>query len=161
MNSNRRSKLVPYTVLALLTVCFGADRARAQVALGGQFTLPFETRWGPAVLPAADYTLMLNHKGAIDVIDISRGRAKLAMVLSIAHSVRSYNSSNSVITIVRYGNKGRVLSLDLPQLGEIYFFSLPKGEKVFAQHSPKSKGVFVAQAPELIQRIPVLVVGGS
>src|ERR1043166_7412048 len=156
MNSNRRSKLVPYVVVALLTVCLGADRARAEAALGGQFTLPFETRWGSAVLPAADYTLMLDHKGAIDVVDISRGQIKVAMVLCIAHDNRSYNSSHSAITIVRHGNKGRVLSLDLPQLGHIYFFSLPRGEKVFAQNSPKSKGVLVAQAPELIQRIPVV-----
>jgi len=105
-------------VLALLTVCFGADRARAQAALAGKFTLPFETRWGPAVLPAADYTLMLDHKGAIDVIDISRGKVGVAMVLCIAHDIRSYHSSHSAITIVRQGNKGTVLSLDLPQLGQ-------------------------------------------
>jgi len=142
-------------VLALMTVCFGADRARAQGALGGQFTLPFETRWGSAVLPAADYTLMLDHKGAIDVVDISRGQVKVAMVLCIAHDNRSYNSSHSAITIVRHGNKGTVLSLNLPQLGEIYFFSLPKGERVFAQNSPKREMV-LAQAPELIQRIPVV-----
>lgn len=158
MNSNRRSKLVLYMVLALLTVCFGADRARAQAAFEGQFTLPFEARWGPAVLPAADYTLMLNHKGAIDVIDISRGQVKVAMVLCLALDNRSYHSSHSAITIVRHGNKGTVLSLDLPQLGHIYFFGLPKGEKVFAQNSPKGERL-LAQAPELIQRIP-LVVGG-
>jgi hypothetical protein len=157
MNSNRRSKLVPYMVLALLTVCFGADRARAQ-ALEGKFTLPFEARWGSAVLPAAEYTLMLYHKGAIDVVDISRGQVSVAMVQCIAHDTRSYHSSHSVITIVRHGNKGTVLSLNLPQLGEIYFFNLPKGEKVFAQNSPKDERV-LATAPELIQRIPVLVGG--
>jgi hypothetical protein len=158
MNSNRRSKLVPYMVLALLTLCFGADRARAQAALEGKFTLPFETRWGPAVLPAADYTFMLDHKKAIEVIDISRGQVKVAMVMCAAHDIRSYHSSHSVITIVRHGNKGTVLSLNLPQLGEIYFFNLPKGERVFAQNSSKGERV-LAQAPELIQRIPVLVGG--
>ena len=157
MNSNRRSKLVRYVVLALLTVCFGADRARAQ-ALAGKFTLPFETRWGWAVLPAADYTLMLDHKGGIDVVHIRRGQVGVAIVQCIAHDIRSYHSSHSVITIVRHGNKGTVLSLDLPQLGEIYFFNLPKGEKVFAQNSPTGERV-LAQAPDLIQRIPVLVGG--
>ena len=158
VESNRRSKLVPYMVLALLTVCFGADRARAQAALAGKFTLPFEARWGWAVLPAADYTLMLYHKGGTDVVHIRRGQVGVAIVQCIAHDISSYNSSHSVITIVRHGNKGTVLSLDLPQLGQIYFFNLPKGEKVFAQNSPKGERV-LAQAPDLIQRIPVLVRG--
>ena len=158
MNPNQRSKLVPYVVFALLTICFGAARARAQAAPAGKFTLPFETRWGPAVLPAADYTLMHVHQGAHDFIDIKRGRVTVAMVLCMTHDIRSYNSSHSAITIIRHGTKGTVLSLDLPQRGEIYFFRLPKGEKVFAQNSPKGEGA-LAQAPELIQRIPV-VVGG-
>ena len=69
MNSNRSSKLVLYVVLALLAVCFAVRQARAQ-ALEGKFTLPFETRWGPAVLPEGDYTLVLDHKAGYDLINI-------------------------------------------------------------------------------------------
>ena len=61
-------------------------------------------------------------------------------------------------SLARPGGNITGLFLDLPQLGEIYFFNLPKGEKVCAQNSPKGERV-LAQAPDLIQRIPVLVRG--
>src|ERR1051326_106594 len=104
MNSNRRSKLVPYMVLALLTVCFGANRARAQ-ALRGKFTLPVETRWGSAVLPAGDYNLTRYEDDWKHVITI-RGQAFVAMVSYIIHDyTHNYSAANSTLTLVRHGNK--------------------------------------------------------
>jgi hypothetical protein len=159
MNSNRSSKLIPYLVLTLLTICLGSHRAFAQEAFQGTFTLPFETRWGLAVLPAGDYTLMLNFKAGIRFVDISRGRTGVATFLYRSHETFEQSDSNSALTLVRHGNGGTVLSLNVPALDEIYFFDLPKGERVFAQNSPKSERVLVAQAPALIQRIPVAVSG--
>src|SRR5690348_16250158 len=107
MNSNRRSRLVLYVALTLLTGCFGVGRAHAQ-SLNGKFTLPVETRWGQAVLPAGDYNLTRDEDDWKHVITI-RGQAFVAMVSYITHDyTHNYSAGDSTLTLVRHGNKGTI-----------------------------------------------------
>jgi hypothetical protein len=57
-------------------------------------------------------------------------------------------SGNSQLLIVRSDGKARIHALQLvrPELGVVFFYDLPKGERNY-----------LAQAPQLIQRVPILM----
>jgi hypothetical protein len=55
MKSTRSLKSVRILLLAVLAAALSASLASAQ-DYEGKFTLPFEARWGMAVLPPGDYT---------------------------------------------------------------------------------------------------------
>ena len=59
MKSTRSLKSVRILLLAVLAAGLSASLASAQ-EYQGKFTLPFEARWGSAVLPAGDYTFRVN-----------------------------------------------------------------------------------------------------
>ena len=75
MNSNRSLRLVKFLVLVLLTACFGASLANAQVA-GGKFTLPFEARWGRSILPPGNYSFTLDTTAGSGRIFLLNARGK-------------------------------------------------------------------------------------
>ena len=144
MKSNRSIKLVKATFLGLLAAFLFAGSLQAQSAFRGSFTLPVETRWGRAVLPAGDYELTLPSVGLPATVTV-RGEGKAAAMIMAAAYDEGPSSSRSALTLVRHGHKGTVRSLHLAELGLTFYYNPPKGEpQVFAQ------------APELIQRVPVL-----
>jgi hypothetical protein len=55
----RRLKLLTKFGVAALALGALATSGKAQNAYQGKFTLPFETHWGGATLPAGDYTFTL------------------------------------------------------------------------------------------------------
>ena len=55
----RHLKLFKKLGIAALALGALATSGKAQNALQGKFTLPFETHWGGATLPAGDYTFTL------------------------------------------------------------------------------------------------------
>src|SRR6266566_3184627 len=55
----RNLKFLNHIALVALTLCLSAAIGKAQNAYDGKFTLPFETHWGGAVLPAGDYTISI------------------------------------------------------------------------------------------------------
>ena len=52
-------KFENHTALLALALCFSAGLGKAQNTYEGKFTLPFETHWRGAVLPAGDYTVSI------------------------------------------------------------------------------------------------------
>ena len=56
----RNLKFLNHIALVVLTLCLSAAIGKAQNAYAGKFTLPFETHWGGAVLPAGDYTMTVS-----------------------------------------------------------------------------------------------------
>ena len=59
MKSTRSLNSVRILLLAVLAAGLSASLARAQ-EYEGKFTLPFEARWGMAVLPPGDYSFRVN-----------------------------------------------------------------------------------------------------
>jgi hypothetical protein len=57
-------KSVKHVIMGLMLVALAigvtAPQAAAQVGLKGTFSLPVEVYWGPAVLPAGQYTISMN-----------------------------------------------------------------------------------------------------
>ncbi len=146
MNSTRSFTLVRFLVLALLAACFNAGLASAQVS-AGKFTLPFETRWGRAVLPAGDYSFTLA-SGSLPAIVTVRGEGNAAMIMATGGTSQGRISDQSALFVVRSGGKATVRSMYLEHLGLTFYYTAPKAGKQL-----------VAQKPELIQPIPISVAG--
>jgi hypothetical protein len=145
MNTNRNLKLVKLAVLAMLTACMGASLANAKT-VQGSFTLPFEVRWGQAVLPPGNYSFTLNSSaGSVASAVIVRGEDDAtSIILSPMHD--SCFSGKSALIVEREGEGGTVRSLRLVEAGLVINYP-----------APKAKRQVLAQAPKLIQSLPVLM----
>ncbi len=146
MNSTRSFTLVKSLVLGTLAASLSAGPVSAQSVYKGKFTLPFEVRWGGAVLPAGDFTFSLNSASLTGIFTV-RGEKQTAMILPVAISDRA-SSGPSELLIAPSAGKRTVRALHLEELGLDFYYRAPKAEKQA-----------IAQAPELLQRIPILVAG--
>ena len=77
MKTNRTFTVLRLLVLGVLVAGFNAKPASAQ-AFQGKFTLPSETRWGQATLPAGDYSFTLDKDYPGSRVTIVRGRQTVA-----------------------------------------------------------------------------------
>ncbi|HET9179189.1 MAG TPA: hypothetical protein VFQ24_12600 [Terriglobia bacterium] len=122
----------------------------------GTFTLPFEAQWGKMTLPAGDYTLQYdtldNGAGLVVVQGTDKGSPQ-GMVLA---GPRDHASApNNAIVCIREGNALVVRSLEMPAISESVRFNLPRGAKLVAHNGNRGGYTQLAEAPMLIQRIPV------
>ena len=150
MTNTRTFTLIRVVFLALLATVASVGLLSAE-DYAGTFTLPFEVRWGNAVLPAGDYSFTIDTAQRPHQATVRWGNGA-AMILSSGTSDRQF-SGRSALFLVRRGNKGtvRALHLETPGRGTsglVFFYSPPKGEPPLLAH-----------APELLQRIPVVVSG--
>jgi len=139
-------KLIRHALIALAVGCMFAGVASAQDFIG-RFTLPCEVQWGTAVLPAGNYTLEHNSARRTDLVTI-RGERETVMALPASQSFDSDRSGKSALILARVNRQAVVRVLVLRELGMEFIYPSPKGERVL-----------LAQAPVLIQRIPVTRVG--
>ena len=97
MNTNRSSKLVKFVVLALLTTCIGASLASAQTA-AGKFSLPFEVRWGQAVIAPGNYSFTVNSSGSspANTVFVRGENGSPCMIVPLAHDY-SFSGKNELI----------------------------------------------------------------
>ncbi len=151
MNQIRSFRLV---LLAMLATVASVGLLSAEDYVG-KFTLPFEVRWGKAALPPGDYTFNIDlARGGHMAKIIDQDGNSVAMIMASGTSDRQLDGRSELI-LVRRGNKGTVRALALATPG----FGSPKGGLVFSYPAPKGEPPLLAQGPELIQRIPVLIAG--
>jgi hypothetical protein len=105
---------------ALLAAWSFASVANAQVALQGKFSLPYEARWGQAVLPAGDYLLSITSTAspAMVVIQDAKSHQQVAMVAPQTREV-SRNGGTALLVGTR-GTQRVIHSLRLAELGEVF-----------------------------------------
>lgn len=132
-------------VLLLLAVFASAGLLSAE-DYSGKFTLPVETKWGTATLPPGDYTFKLNINVHPFTAKVS-GKDVEAYIFSTGLSEKNPGGESALI-IVRRGRNGTVRGLHLAKEGLVFTYAAPKGELPL-----------LAQGPQLIQRIPVVVSG--
>ncbi len=144
----KTSKIVGMIFLAMLSAALSAGVLSAQ-DFQGSFTLPFESRWGTAILPAGDYTIKLDtgDRTRFQYVVTVRGENYAAMILSFSRKSDTTTKTNELV-VARSGHKGTVRALRLAELQLAFNYPAPKGEPPM-----------VAQEPELLQRIPVVVYG--
>ena len=125
MNRIRLFSQSKYLALAVLAACFLAGRANAQV-FQGKFSLPSETRWGGATLPAGEYSFWLESTTINGVVHLSRGPRYVALVLPQSQEVNY--SQRAELTIVQ----GAVRTLNLPQIGVVLRYPRPQRKHLTA-----------------------------
>jgi hypothetical protein len=115
-------------LLALLASGSLATRAYAG-QIYGKFTLPFDTRWGVATLPAGDYTFSLSGPGGM--LQLHRGIRTVALLQS-----QSYNhatSGQSVLVLMEERGLRSVRELRLPGAGLVFYYVPGKLKRGSAQ----------------------------
>jgi hypothetical protein len=129
-------KFVNHTALLALALCFFAGLGKAQNTCEGKFTLPFETHWRGAVLPAGDYTVSIPSESTPYLLYV-RGEGKTAIIMANGTDTKML-SDHSQLTIMNSGGKQTITQLEAGQLGLAFDYSLPKMNKKLEAHSHPS-----------------------
>lgn len=148
--------------LSLVLLALGVTGARAQdgqslsiTNFNGTFTLPLDAQWGKTSLPAGNYTLRYGTLNGSHMVEV-RGTAKgNPHGLILVQQPESTSVKNNAIVCVREGSALVVRALEMPSIGRSANFAMPRGTQLTA-HNRNHKGYTqVAEAPVLIERIPV------
>lgn len=110
--------------LAALVLLSTAGLGKAQNAYQGKFTLPIEAHWGPATLPAGDYTITMPRAVAPYMLYV-RGEGKTVMVWTAGVNNRAVSNS-SALTITSIGAGEAITSLRAGELGLTFSYAVPK-----------------------------------
>ena len=151
MKTHRGPTLVGYLILTGLVLCFSPARLSAgnwQVT----FSLPFETHWGGAVLPAGSYTLRLDTFNNGRPMQLEQDVWRIAMVMAQSEET-SRTPAKSQLVVAREGKTATVHILYIAELGTAFHFSVPQRYEVYTQLIAR------ADEPTVIERIPVTVSG--
>ena len=147
MKSIRSLKSVRILLLAVLAAGLSASLASAQ-DYEGKFTLPFEARWGTAVLPAGDYSFRINTNNYSCIALVSQGGRGVAFIMPDTAASRGEVAGSSALIAVRSAGSYRIRALQLAEAGVVLEYSPPKAERQI-----------LAQLPVHFQRVPVIAAG--
>lgn len=147
--------------LFLVLFALSATGAKAQnlssASFSGNFTLPVAAQWGEMTLPAGNYTLSYGQPflgGVYAVVVAGKADRKIRGMVF----VRSYNDPSTkkdALVCVRDGDSLVVRALEIHQLNTAAQFALPHGAKLVARNRNHKGYTQLAEAPMLIERIPV------
>jgi hypothetical protein len=121
MKPKKSVSMIQLLTLGLLACLLGAGVANAAPLYRGRFTLPYEVRWGQAVLPAGDYLLGFQDIGT-RVFVLIRDAKSGKDIAFLALSGNSDAKGPSALVIVGEGNHRVVHSLRLAGLGEVFTY---------------------------------------
>jgi hypothetical protein len=119
-NYLRSEKMKILLTLGLLTSFFWAGVAYAAPVYRGQFSLPYEVRWGQAVLPAGDYLVRFEDvrtRVFVVIQDAKSGKD----VAYLAPVTTSEAHGTSALLITDEGERV-VQSLRVAELGETFIY---------------------------------------
>ena len=143
----RYMKLFAKLGVAALALGALAASGYAQNSYKGKFTLPVETHWGGATLPAGDYTFALPSKNSPYTLYI-HGEGANAMIMAATADDRVV-SGQAQLNLVDIADVQTVKTFDAPELGRtfIYLTHTPKhmARKEVRQETPSQ----TAPAPKV------------
>ena len=151
--------------LSLVLFALSVTGAKAQnIALPsfeGYFTLPAAAQWGGMTLPAGEYTLSYGQlfKGGVRAVVIAGKADGNIRGMALVSANNDPSTKKDALVCVREGDRLVVRALEIPEIGTAAMFSLPHGERLMA-HKRDHKGYTqLAEAPQLIEQIPVVMNG--
>jgi hypothetical protein len=123
MNWARHLKL--FTKLGVAALALGALAAsgNAQNVYKGKFTLPAQTNWGGATLPAGDYTFDMLSTSSPYRLYIHGERVN-AIVMAASTDDRAV-SDHAQLNLVGIADVETVQTFDAPELGLTFIYSTP------------------------------------
>jgi hypothetical protein len=129
MKSIRNLKLAMKVGFMALALCLAASQGKAQGSYTGKFTLPFEARWGIAVLSPGDYTISmeLNSARTFNYL-LVRGEGKTAMLLANLTDPKEI-SNHSQLTVVKSAAGYAVQTLEAGEAGLTLSYPVPKNKR--------------------------------
>jgi hypothetical protein len=110
--------------VAALTLGALATSGKAQNAYQGKFSLPFETHWGGAKLPAGDYTFTLASASSPYTLYI-HGQAGNAIIIASAADEKVV-SGHAQLNLVDIADVQNVETFEAPELGLTFSYATPK-----------------------------------
>ncbi|MCL5005783.1 MAG: hypothetical protein M1404_04555 [Acidobacteria bacterium] len=154
--------------LSLLLSALAVTVARAQnlviaaTEFSGSFTLPFEAQWGSMTLPAGDYTLsygrVIDRAGAYAVAIAGEAKGGPHGVLLVQGRSQT-SATKDALVCARGSNTLIVRALEMAAIGQSVSFAAPRGAEILAQKGSRGAYTQLAEAPMLIQRVPVKLNG--
>jgi hypothetical protein len=123
MNWARHLKLLTKVGVAALALGALATSGNAQYIYQGKFTLPFETHWGNATLPAGDYTFVISPERSEYRLYI-RG-AQVNAVIQAASTDDRGVSAHAQLNLVDIADVQTVQTFDAPELGRTFVYFTP------------------------------------
>jgi len=143
MNTIRSLRFSGFFALALLGMSLAPFSVKAQSVFKGHFTLPIETQWGTAILPAGDYTFTMNSLAAPYTM-VVRGE-NASIIVDASGGIKNRDGSGqSVLVIARRNGRAAVSRVYLEPLGTAFYYGREKNESQF-----------LAQGPTLTERLPI------
>jgi hypothetical protein len=115
-----------------------ATSGNAQNAYQGKFTLPFETHWGSATLPAGDYTFSLPSNSAPYRLYI-QGQG-VSAIIQAATADQGVVSDRPQLNLVDIADVQTVQTFEAPELGVTFIYSTPT-QKHMAHKEARQKTV--------------------
>ena len=119
----RHLKVFTKVGLAALALGALATTGNAQNAYQGKFTLPFETHWGSATLPAGDYTFTMSSARSSYAFYI-RGEKVNAIIMATAADEQVV-SGHAQLNLVDIADVQTVQTFDAPEIGKTFFYWTP------------------------------------
>ena len=116
-------KLIGKVGVAALLLGALATNGNTQNIYQGKFTLPFETHWGSATLPAGDYTFVMSSASS-DYRLYIRGEKVNAMIMAAAADEKVV-SGHAQLNLVDIADTQTVQTFDAPELGKTFVYSTP------------------------------------
>ncbi len=139
------SKSLLFLVIAGAT-CVSGGSVYAQSLYQGKFTLPFEARWGQAVLPAGDYTISLGNMTSPTNMMVIRDQKNGRTVAEVASgTIEDSKEGNSALLITTRGHQHVIYTLRLAETGQL-FVSDPELARRVREQEKETKTIPVLQA---------------
>ena len=134
----RRLKLLTKFGVAAIALGALATSGKAQSAYQGKFTLPFETHWAGATLPAGDYTFAMASASSPYTLYI-HGQAGNAIIRASAVNEKVV-SGHAQLNLVDLADMQNVETFEAPELGLTFSYWTPP-QKHMARKEARQKMV--------------------
>jgi hypothetical protein len=126
MKSIRSFTLLNLAMGSLLAICLNSGMASAQTRQSGRFTLPNETHWGLATLPAGDYAFTVEGIGSEAKVHVYHVGDSVVSMRSQSYDTTTTPSHAIALTVVSTSAGYFVRDLSLPRIGQVFHFAAPK-----------------------------------
>jgi hypothetical protein len=156
----RHLKLFTKLGVAGLALAAWATGGKAQNAYQGKFTLPFETHWGNAILPAGEYTFILASASSPYTLYI-HGQTGNAIIKASAADEKVV-SGHAQLNLVDIADVQNVETFEAPELGLTFSYRTPKQKHMGRKEARQKMGpqtLPVSQVSEIKTSIQVRTAG--
>jgi hypothetical protein len=143
----RRLKLLTKFGVAALALGAFATSGKAQSAYQGKFTLPSETHWGGATLPAGDYTFTLASASSPYRLYI-QGQAGTAIIMPSAADEKVV-SGHAQLNLVDIADVQNVETFEAPELGLTFSYATPKQKHMGSKEARQKMAPQAAPASQV------------